>query len=294
MALLASYLHLIAITIVIVVTAASKSKSHAASNSKAKKRHAPTNTSQYSDLCTSLDKASYPPIQPNDKKRHKILSTLINASGLQNLLLSESPRLRAACWILYDDPAKLSATTSSSKSKLLERYALAVLYHATQGPNWTLSNNWLSGADVGKWDGIMTSRPTVFSLQKRVTKLVLGFNNMNGILPRELSLLRELRELDLHGNDFQGVLPAKALSELKHLEILELQLNNILGRIPTEIGMLKSVKEINLYGNYVEGPIPRRVGGLDKLGESKKYVCVCFRLQRLSYLPTIPLISFCI
>mmetsp|Transcript_19654 Transcript_19654/g.39847 ORF Transcript_19654/g.39847 Transcript_19654/m.39847 type:complete len:299 (-) Transcript_19654:17-913(-) len=202
---------------------------------KAKRRREIRNTEQYADICTSLNSASYPPIEANDKRRHSVLSALIDASGLQNLLAADGPRLRSACWILYDDPAKLSTT---NKSRLLERYALVVLYHASQGGQWASSKNWLSKSDVGKWEGVTTSRPRIFSLHKHVTNLVLPFNAMNGILPRELSLLRQLHVVDLRGNDLQGVLPAKALSELKRLEVMDLSMNNILGRIPTEIGLV--------------------------------------------------------
>ena len=275
-----------------------------AAASKAKQREI-RNTEQYADICTSLNSASYPPIESNDKRKHSVLSALIDASGLQNLLAVDGPRLRSACWILYDDPAKLS---SANKSRLLERYALVVLYHASQGPQWASSKKWLSGSDVGKWEGVTTSRPSIFSLHKHVTKLALPFNGLDGILPRELSLLRQLRVLNLKGNDLQGVLPAKALSELKRLEIMDLSMNNMLGRIPTEIGkvriarlfaivyiycckpiiylmvseflfviiplqcQLKSLKEGILFGNYLEGPIPRRVRDLSNLGKSGQYV----------------------
>ena len=225
----------------------------------AKKRS--IDTTRYAEVCTALNRSHYPPLKPNDKRRHKALASIIEASGVQNLLLKESPRLKAACWIMYDDSAKLSA----GDPRLLERYALAVLYHATQGMQWTRSTKWLTGAHEGKWEGITISRPTFLSVKKRITSIKLPFNKVNGILPRELSLLTEMRVLDLHGNDLQGVLPHKALTDWKKLEVLELHINNILGKIPTEIGMMKNLKELHLFGTYIEGPLPRRIGELQKL-----------------------------
>ena len=37
-----------------------------------------------------------------------------------------------------------------------DREALVVLYHATDGPNWTNSTNWLSGSPLGEWYGVTT------------------------------------------------------------------------------------------------------------------------------------------
>ena len=233
-----------------------------AAPAKAKQRPSQMPIEKYLDVCSSLSETKYTPIKRTDGKRRKVLSTLIGATGLQHFVASGGPRLKAACWLLYDDPAKLSA---SDKSRLLERYALLTLYFATNGSSWERSNNWLTGKHVAKWEGVTVSRPTIFSLKRHVTKLELPFNDLNkGILPRELSLLKELRELDLRGNDIQGVMPNK-LSELKHLKSLDLSMNYIIGRVPTEIGLMKDLTDLNLMANYVEGPIPRRIGELSQL-----------------------------
>lgn len=184
---------------------------------KAKQRPSQVPIEKYLDVCSSLSKSKYPPIKKTDSKRRKMLSALIGATGLQNFLAAGGPRLKSACWLLYDDPAKLSA---SNKSELLERYALLILYFATNGSSWERKNNWLTGKHVSKWEGVTVSRPTMFSLKRHVTKLELPYNDLNkGILPRELSMLKELRELDLRGNDIQGVIPNK-LSELKVSKLL--------------------------------------------------------------------------
>ena len=233
-----------------------------AATAKAKQRPSQVPIEKYLDVCSSLSKSKYPPIKKTDGKRRKVLSTLIGVTGLQNFVASGGPRLKAACWLMYDDPAKLSA---SNKSKLLERYALLVLYFATNGTSWERTNNWLTGKHVAQWEGVTVSRPTLFSLNRHVTKLKLPFNDLNkGILPRELSLLKELRELDLRGNDIQGVIPNK-LSELKHLKTMDLSMNYIIGKIPTEIGLMTDLRDLNLMANYLEGPIPRRIGELSKL-----------------------------
>lgn len=210
----------------------------------------PIDTTKYADVCTSLARNRYPPLKPTDKRRHSALRTIMEAVGIQNLLILDSPRLKAACWIMYDDKQKLSG----GQGRFLSRYALAVLYHATQGPKWKKSEGWMTAAHECKWRGVECTRG-------KVQKLDLGFNALNGLIPREVSLLSELRELDLNGNDIQGVLPHK-MFDLKKLKILKLHMNNILGKIPTEIGLMKSLRELHLYGNYLQGEVPKEVGNL--------------------------------
>ena len=91
---------------------------------------------------------------------------------------------------------------------------------------------------------------------KKVKKLILGYMKLDGILPRELALLKKLKELDLHGNDFQGVIPFKMLDSLSNLEYLRLHMNGFFGSLYQEIKGLKSLKELSLFGNYFAGPIP--------------------------------------
>lgn len=218
------------------------------------KKKPPIDTTKYADVCTSLARNRYPALKPTDKRRHSALRMIMEAVGIQNLLLLDSPRLKAACWIMYDDKQKLSGT----HSRFMSRYALAVLYHSTQGPKWKKSEGWMTAAHECNWRGVECSRG-------KVTKLDLGFNALNGLIPREVALLKELRELDLNGNDIQGVLPHKMMDELKKLKILKLHMNNILGKIPSEIGLMKSLKELHLYGNYLQGEIPQEMGDLPNL-----------------------------
>ena len=37
-----------------------------------------------------------------------------------------------------------------------DREALAALYNATDGENWDISDNWLSDAPLGEWEGVTT------------------------------------------------------------------------------------------------------------------------------------------
>ena len=84
----------------------------------------------------------------------------------------------------------------------LEYSALAALYDATDGPNWTNDANWLSSAPVGSWHGIATDA------DGQVTSIDLEDNGLNGYLPAELAGLAKLRTLNLNGNELlSGPLP---------------------------------------------------------------------------------------
>jgi len=185
----------------------------------------------------------------------------MEASGTQNMLLLDSPRLRAACWMMYDDGAKLSG----GNARFLPRYALAVIYFATKGPKWKAAEDWMTDKNECGWRGVKCTRPGWFYLWKVITDVDLGFNKLNGMIPREISLLRELRNLDLNGNDLQGVLPQKMMSDLTNMEVLKLHMNNIMGKIPTDVGLMKNIRELQLYGNYLQGEIPKEIGNLQNL-----------------------------
>ena len=84
----------------------------------------------------------------------------------------------------------------------LEYAALAALYEATNGSDWTNGTNWLSGAPVGSWNGIATDT------DGQVTSIDLEDNGLNGYLPAELAGLAKLRTLNLNGNELlSGPLP---------------------------------------------------------------------------------------
>ncbi len=85
----------------------------------------------------------------------------------------------------------------------LERGALIALYNAADGENWTERDNWLTGAPLSAWHGVVTND------QGQVTDLDLEDNNLKGTLPSRLGDLQSLNALDLSNNSgLTGPLPA--------------------------------------------------------------------------------------
>lgn len=97
----------------------------------------------------------------------------------------------------------------SSFAQVLTQDSLALvdLYNNTDGANWTINNNWLSG-NVSNWYGITTNG-------NRVSKINLASNNLTGQVPPSIGSLDSLRHLDVSFNNLT------ALPALTSLTILD-------------------------------------------------------------------------
>ena len=115
------------------------------------------------------------------------------------------------------------APPAASGSAETDREALVALYNTTNGENWHRSDNWLSDAPLGEWEGVVTND------DGRVTELNLNDNrNLGGELPAALGNLSNLTVLGLHGNDLSGEIPPW-LGSLSNLKVLDLSENFLNG-----------------------------------------------------------------
>ena len=152
----------------------------------------------------------------------------------------------------------INATTSdSNRLNPATREALAVLYTATNGDNWTNKANWLTDRDIATWHGVGVSNG-------RVLRLDLVDNNLTGQIPVELGNLTMLTELNLSANGMNGSIPS-ALGSLTNLTSLSLGWNRLSGEIPVELGNLTDLVELWLDGNALTGSIPVAMGNLVNL-----------------------------
>ena len=97
----------------------------------------------------------------------------------------------------------------------------------------------LSGQGLAKVPEYVFGRTDLESLD-------LSDNILTGALQAEVRHLKNLRSLDLSGNNFTGV-PAE-IGQLSKLEILDLSDNRITG-LPYELGNLSNLKILRLTGN---------------------------------------------
>ena len=144
--------------------------------------------------------------------------------------------------------------------ELRERDVLTALYHATNGPNWVQSNNWLTDAPLGSWHGVTTDS------EGRVTGLRLRRAGLKGRLPPELGYLSSLRTLDFRILDLTGPIPPE-LGSLANLRMLSLHDNSLVGPLPPALGNLANLESLDLLNNDLTGPVPPELGSLAKLTE---------------------------
>ncbi len=132
------------------------------------------------------------------------------------------------------------------------RLALARLYEATNGPDWTQNTNWLTDTDthLKEWHGVTVG------LFGQLTILNLNNNNLGGSIPMDVGQLWPLEELNLGSNRISGEIPA-TIGKLEYLGKLNLSDNQLSGEIPAELGYLANLRELFLQDNEsLSGPLP--------------------------------------
>lgn len=140
------------------------------------------------------------------------------------------------------------------------RVALARLYEATNGPDWTQNTNWLTDTHVKEWHGVTVG------LFGQLTILNLNNNNLGGSLPMDVGQLWTLEELNLGSNRISGEIPA-TIGKLEYLGKLNLSDNQLSGEIPAELGRLEELEVLALDKNQLTGELPAELGNLANLRE---------------------------
>ena len=192
-----------------------------------------------------------------------------------NLFAFSSPQAQAFHW-LSEDPSLYNYT----EKRAVQRFALATLFHATSGHEWTNQDNWLSYdvheclwynwgmfmaiGDIEMNDYPCNNETGVYE------RLWLGNNNLNGTLPDEAFALTNLKSMDLVWNgNLKGEISPK-IQKLTRLEKLSVGLCNMGGTIPSEIGALSQMRYLYLTGDTrkqerFHGTIPSEFWQLTKL-----------------------------
>ncbi len=155
------------------------------------------------------------------------------------------------------EPEAVSDVDARVAQYFADRDALVALYHALDGPNWNLSDNWLSIAPLREWYGVTTGAG-------RVVELDLSQNQLSGQIPADVGRLTGLTELDLFGNQLTGGIPP-AIGNLDKVTRLSLWANQLSGSIPAELGDMESLEWVALGINELTGGIPPELGNLETL-----------------------------
>ncbi|XP_022633649.1 probable leucine-rich repeat receptor-like protein kinase At5g63930 [Vigna radiata var. radiata] len=107
----------------------------------------------------------------------------------------------------------------------------------------------------------------LFNLSSTIHSLYLSSCSLIGHLPKDLLNLRELEDLIIRNNNFDGPIP-DWLSEFEHLKTLVLEANTFSGSIPTNLGNLSTLIELDIASNPLTGVVSERnFAKLSKLKE---------------------------
>lgn len=143
-------------------------------------------------------------------------------------------------------------SSASNDTNALTLFRLQTDTHGALLANWT-------GADAcsAAWTGVVCS-PSAH----RVISLSLPSLSLRGPIS-SLSLLDQLRFLDLHDNRLNGtVLP---LTNCTNLKLVYLSGNDFSGDIPRQISALKRILRLDLSDNNIHGRIPEEISNLTRL-----------------------------
>ncbi|XP_043702061.1 receptor-like protein 4 isoform X2 [Telopea speciosissima] len=89
---------------------------------------------------------------------------------------------------------------------------------------------------------------------------LLDNQGLRGFFPNDMSQLHHLQRINLSGNSIRGAIPS-SLGTITGLEILDLSYNFFNGSIPESLGSLTSLQILNLNSNKLSGRVPAALGG---------------------------------
>jgi len=231
-------------------------------------------------------------------KRSQLLEQIIGVHGMNsNSTGSAASARKAKEWLVRYDPARIDFKQSDSM-EVLQRYALAVLFFSTHpgtSSNRTVfhsvpasnvdgsqdleddivsreqqderrtdsyGTNWMMDESICTWSGVQCAD---LPMPNVVVYLNMSHSMLQGTLPPELALLKELKHMDFGHNDLQGKIPEIFTEKLPYLEALWLQDNLLTGVLPENIGKLSHLRYLNLAQNKFSGNIPTSINQLTEL-----------------------------
>ena len=214
----------------------------------------------------------------------RIRNIIVANSPVSKMALSDknSIQSRAISWLYASD------RNDTSDHQLVQRWALASFYYATNGNGWLDNEGWMTTDDECTWFGITCIDGIVHKLelvQNHLTGLIIpeiatlsnlyvlslgndsnaqeeGKNVLIMPLPSFLGYLTSLTFLNLAGVGLTSTIPDELFSDWSRMKALFLSDNDITGYIPSSIEHLSSIEMLWLGGNNIGGSIPSEIGPL--------------------------------
>jgi hypothetical protein len=201
-------------------------------------------------------------------------STNTSTTDGLNLVNPFTAQYEAFAWLDDTDDALLCANDAN----LRQRYALAVIYFALNGREWSncqadliddsnighctgnsTTTRWLSAHSECTWYGVACDD------KGQVIELTLKDNNLAGDLPNELfDSLVWLSGLSLdHNKNITGTIPGTM--DFVNLTYIELDDNALTGPFPVAFYSMTTLKAIDLDKNQLTGTISNDIRNLSDL-----------------------------
>jgi len=187
----------------------------------------------------------------------ELQSQLEAFSTVKDLERIGSPQRSALMWIANRDRSGIEYTDTL----FYQRYALIVLYYATQPDTFASLDVWV---DTTKHEcdwGRAISCITDSTGMRRLTNIDLAKKRLQGTLPTEIGLLKDLEELSLSENELGSTIPEE-IGKLTLLMRLDISKNNISGIIPDTIRSIEGLNYLILSQNRLTGQYPDAVHNL--------------------------------
>ncbi|GKY93932.1 hypothetical protein MPSEU_000360100 [Mayamaea pseudoterrestris] len=207
----------------------------------------------------------------------------------------KSPQSQAWKWLVSDPRAVSQTANAYTMDELALRFGLAVVFFATNGPNWDNTTSWLSTSTDGEeendlclWfsskvpnnDRYMNEHIRKYDQyvehchKNGFQELRLAGNKLVGTIPNEVSMLTALTTLSLNFNELTGTLPS-TLTQLTRLETLECYACGLKGNFTTLVDewstTLTNLTKLRFPINALRGTIPSSITKLSKLTDLRLY-----------------------
>ena len=221
-------------------------------------------------VTTTVPPSPSPTYAPLTTEQQELLDYLVSISPDNGtVLLSDNhrstPQYKAFEWLIYGNDDG-SGPVNADRLHTVQFFAYVTLYYSTNGPDWFLTDNWLSTSNshVCNW---ARRQPSTLCPTYGSEHLGLGGNNLVGTIPGELGLVSTLTDMDLSTNVLSGSIPYSLFEKLTKCIIVSLEENQLSGSIPTSIGYLVNLSILYLQDNLLSGSLPTEIGLLEVLNE---------------------------
>lgn len=188
-----------------------------------------------------------------------VLPTTVAELEAQAAQGSTDPYIKAAAWVVLDDEY-------NKENQIVERFALAAIYHSTKGEGWIETENWLTPTSFcDAWHGVKCCSHFAYGGQitcngkdpDHLSEMDLQQNNLDGEFPLAIALLKDLHSLRLAWNDLTGPLDGAIIAGLPDLSNLYIQHNRLTGPFDPALVANGVLTTFYVQGNFFEGEFPQ-------------------------------------